>query len=179
MRKELANLRPEKLLVIKRLDTPPNTYLVAVCKKEKAESWVKVQTNYGWRYVRVEDFKIIDTDAIQKTPNIVLIEKDEAIREIYEAFHIEQKERRKAAYQKKMIEEHKKTQRKKDSFEQKKGIERAYEVATITNQKDMQRKIVKDVGYVPGGWRRTSLTEEKGRGIVNPKPYQGGRFSPK
>lgn len=181
LRNVLFSMGPHKLLIMKQLSD--RMYLVAVCRESPDKAQIRVDTNCGPLFVRTKKFEIIDEASLRMCTGLVLINPKLSVSKVYDSYNTlkemslkkqeEEREKRRQKHQKNV--QQKQTQR---TLEER--YKKEYEFATINNDRKAMQRIVDIVGYEPGlGSRGPAKAKCSSFAHTNPKPYQGGRFSPK
>ena len=189
VRKALFCAKPYKLIILRPLDD--NMYLVAVCKETSEKTQFEIVTNREPLYVKLSGFFSIDACSLRLCSDLWFKKnKGQVVEEIYtlhnelvEKRRVEQQEKRRRereAAQKKNAQKRKERENQKKLEEQYKG---PYEIAVMNNDTKRMKEIEDIVGYAPG--RKgpgTGSSKRNGKVLYtnfNPRPYSGGRFSPK
>lgn len=189
IRKTLLSMKPHKLIILRPLND--NLYLVAVCQEISWKTQMVVDTNKKALYVKASGFFSIDGSSLHLCGDLWFKKnKSQVVEDIY-ILHNELVEKRK-------IERHKKRQKKRKAAQKKNAIKRQarekqtkleeqykipYEIAVINNDIQRIKEIESIVGYAPGRTESESgLSKRNGKVLYtnfNPRPCNGGRFSPK
>ena len=190
----ISNMKPDKLVVIRRTDE--NTILVAMCSYTQKKSSTVFQTNVGDIYIQTKCFYPLDLLFV-KSCNVYLINSYDAINRIYNAHNqwvedckkrreverILKQKRREEMKRKNSMRNEIKRREKQQQHEKENRYSRAYEIAIINNDRKEMERIEKIVGHPPCQSSRGYTSScRKGRisnKSFNPKPLNGGKFSPK
>lgn len=187
LRRSLAQHMPYKLVILKKIDE--SFFLVAVGKDTNRKTPLELETNYGPLFVKTRTFYRIDADSLLRTSDIYFkINKIDAVQLIYTSHNSLLKEdAERNALKRARIAQAKsaKTQRHKAAKAYQRKLEERYrvpyEIATINNDHKRMQEIIDIVGYAPFQPGLSSGKKEAPSPVAtfNPKPYNGGRFSPK
>lgn len=189
IRKTLFSAKPYKLIILRQLDD--NLYLVVICKATSGKTQIKVDTNKNPLYVKVSSFFSIDACSLCLCRDLYFKKnKSQVVEEIY-SLHNELVEKRKIERRNKKRKEREVAQRKKalkrQEREKQKKLEDQYkgpyEIAVINNDTKRMKEIEDIVGYAPGRKGPGTGSGKRNGNVLysnfNPRPYSGGRFSPK
>ena len=189
IRKTLFSAKPYKLIILRQLDD--NLYLVVICKETAGKTQIVVDTNKELLYVKVSSFFSIDACSLRLCSDLWFKRnKSQVVEDIY-TLHNELVEKRKAEQHEKKRKEREAAQRKmavkKQAKEKQKKLEEQYkgpyEIAVMNNDTKRMKEIENIVGYAPGRKGPGSGSSKRNGKVLytnfNPRPYSGGRFSPK
>lgn len=187
--KSLARLTPDNLVVLRKLED--GNLLVALCRNQSTNRTVCLQTSLTPIYAYIKQFYSVSPQHVLKSPQ-KLFSPYCAVSEIYTEHNKwidENKSKREKKRQKKAekIEKakNKAKARKRAIIAKRKAeehYEKLYEISAMNNDKKQMQEIIEKVGYVPyRGKGGTSISQIKKSSQIhfNPKPLNGGRFSPK
>lgn len=173
MRSNVRKMNPNKLIVLRAVE--PNIYLVALSYRSRKKTQLQVKTNDGSYFVNTRRFFTIDTDAIRCCESISFKDSRlQVVNDIYDSHNAEV-----LSMKLKREERQRKRMELKIPISEVEHYAKLYEMAVISNDRHAMQTIVDKVGCVPlmkGGARSASKSIYE---VNNPRPYVGGRFSPK
>lgn len=187
--KALLKLAPYSLVVLRKLED--GNLLVSMCRNRVGNHTVCLQTLSSPLYAHIKQFYSVNPQNVSKNCQ-KLSSPYNAVSEIYNE-HNKWIEKSKAKREKKKQErqQEKEENKRKQKAHQRAKIkkrkeeehyEKLYEISAINNDRKQMQKIIKKVGYVPyrgKGGTTVSRIKKATPIYVNPKPLNGGRFSPK
>lgn len=189
IRNEINRIKADALMVLNPIHHSKydlyQLYLVALCYKETTKLSTVVKTNEGELRVAYEELYWIDVESIHPT-DIKVIDEIEMIVPLVLSKYDEIKKREQNRRRRKRKREEAKAKQKELTPQQKaaeqhklaKKLQREYEVAIINNDTRKMQKIENQIGYAPL-FGANPAKRKSNNYRTNPKPYSGGRFSPK
>lgn len=189
IRKVLLSTKPHKLIILRQLDD--NLYLVVICKESSGKTQLEVNTNKKSLHIKVTSFFPIDAPSLRLCSDMWFKkDKRQVVEDIY-LLHNELVEKKKNERQEKRKKKReaaqKKATAKRQAREQQKKLEEKYkhpyEIAVMNNDNKRMKEIEDIVGYAPGRKGPGSSSNNRNGKVMstsfNPRPYSGGKFSPK
>ena len=203
MRDKLSQQTPYKMIILRELGD--ELYLVAICKEGPIDIQLSFETNKGALFVKTLRFYCIDRDSLIKCEDCSFRKfEHNVVAKIYDDHYVQIEEckkkkaetadrRRERLAQRKENRKRKKEQarqraiakreRKRNAALERRQLEKLYEneyeLAIISNDRGRMQQIESIVGYAPNYREKNPARKKTGCSVTNPKPYQGGRFSPK
>lgn len=203
MRNKLAKETPYKLIILRELDT--DLFLVAICKAGPICNALSFETNKGALFVKTLPFFSIDRDSLVKCKEIRFRNfEHNVVAKIYDDHYVQIEKCKKRSAEAEEKRKHRlalrkenrarkreqarqksirKRERKRNAALERRKLEmmyeNEYELAIISNNKKRMKEIESIVGYAPNYRDKNPARKKSSCSISNPRPFQGGRFSPK